>query len=231
MILITLMIVLLIYWIVSAPAPITNVLTCPPGECLTNVYNGIKTCPPTNTETISGDYQVNVCNPPHGCTSPRTPYAVKPDQSTDLAGVCVSNDICRCTNRPQCAEYILSYFSYENGNPFLGVTEFIPFSTDPFAGQRVVFPSVTTGTDILGQIQREPPLQYNNPVSAFCAIPPAWLPRAVSCPRGTLAYLPLDPSAFDRGQLNITPLACVRGSACPPGTIAYWTGKAVACLP
>lgn len=228
-ILILFMIILILYWIRSAPNSVTNTLQCGPGECLTNIYNGIKTCPEPG-QTISGDPAINVCNPASGCALGRTPFAVQPDGSTSVSGQC-AGDICRCVSKPQCANYITSYFTYVNGNPFLGATETIPGVNDPFSGQRVLFPAITSYTNVLGQVISEPPLTYDNPSTGFCAIPSSWLGRVQGggCPRGVLAYLPENPGTFNAGELDITPVGCVQGSPCPTG-IAYWNGTGVACL-
>lgn len=220
-----------------------NGLTCPPGQCATNVLTGTKTCPASATATISYTESNEVCNSPFVCDNPVTPYALNSDGSTNFQGVCAPNTTCPCVREQTCADYIVALFTGANGDPYSDLD-----------GQRLFFPqsnlSITTGgaTD-------QPPLIYSDPGTTFCTVPIAWLgianpgcnfietfsptytdvvncmglPNGCTggyvanpCLQGTLAFVTDDSADFGQADIDTTPVGCVRGEPCPCGTVAIY---------
>ena len=141
-------------------------VVCAPGACATNIQSGFKTCP-ADGQTITADPATQVCNSRFVCDNPLTPYALQSDLSTNFNGACEPNTECACLRAAQCANYIRSAFTTTGGNPFVS-----------FSGQRLTFPQITSYTTANGTTSDQPPIQYNNPATTFCAAPAAWLPLA-----------------------------------------------------
>ena len=213
-----------------------TLLTCAPGQCSTNIYNGEKICPTALEGTIQADPKYQACSSPTICDNPLLPYALQDDGSTNSDGICPAGVICRCLSKPQCADYIVSAFQTVNGNPYLGLD-----------GQRTAFIQTNSHSTITGEVSNQPPISYSNPLTTFCTVPVDWLNRATpgcgfaptmsmdnlrtcmasgrACLVGTLALIPNDPAGWDVSQLERTPLGCVRGEACPAGQVALWDNR------
>lgn len=185
---------------------------CPVGQCATNFFNGVKTCPLTNQDNVIYDPTFQVCNDRSVCTSGSTPYAVQNDGDVSLDGICPVDSDCRCVARPQCGDQVLTVFQVRNGNPFSTLN-----------GQRLIINQISSFDNGVG-FSSEPPIQYDDPLSTFCAIPNSWVDRIGGvCQRGELAYLPTDPNNFDLAQANNAPLACVQGVPCTsPDQTQIW---------
>lgn len=189
---------------------------CAPGQCVTNVSTGEKTCPKDPSTVLTTDPVYEVCNSRFTCENNRTPYAVQSDGSTNSQGLCESGVECRCLPDPQCADYIVSTFSALGGNPYL-----------PLDDQRIVFTQSTSyvATDLDGGnavIVSEPPLRLENASTQFCTVPSSWRSRLVprKCTKGVLAYIPEDPLKFN---YDSTRMGCVpRGVECPEGDVPVW---------
>lgn len=218
--------------------------TCPTGTCPTNIVTGVKTCPQVD-QPSPYDPQIQVCNSKFRCDNPLTPFALLPDGSTTITGVCENNTSCPCLKVTQCPNYILSVFTTSGGNPFQSLQ-----------GQRITFPQESTFVGVNGVRTTVPPIQYNNPATTFCAAPISWLPLAnpgcnfvaepnsityadiVTCmglPRGctggvitnpclqgTLAFISNNPDALTQAEITTTQLGCVRGEPCPCGQVAIF---------
>lgn len=178
----------------------SNSLPCPTGACATNIYNGEKTCPATSSDVVQYDPTLEVCNSPNSCDNPLTPFAVNTDGSTNDTGLCAGSTQCRCLSKAMCSNYVLSTFSAISGQPY-----------NAFAGQRIYFTQSSSYTDAAGANQTLPPLQLDNALTDFCAIPASWVERIspVGCLDGVFAYVPEDPNNFDPTN---TPLSCVIGT-------------------
>ena len=212
-------------------------LACAPGQCVTNVYNGAKTCPQISVESLIANPLNEVCNDKFTCTSLRTPYSMQSDGSTSISGVCELGSVCRCLNKIYCANNILTVFKINNGNLY-----------DSIANRRLTvlqdtFQSNTT-TTVSGGNANLNNLIIENPVSEFCTISNSLLPNLAPgtcnnlntglptdlskcmnlnpCAAGTLAFLPDNLDDFKTADLDITPLACVYGKPCPVGKFALW---------
>lgn len=133
-----------------------------PDQCVTNFYSGEKKCPEQPSEVLLTDPLTETCNSPFTCESRLTPYAVQSDGSTDPTGVCKEGTVCRCVPRPQCPNFATIIFSTTQGNPYQAIDN-----------QRLVFTQETGFIDLAGRYQMVGPIQYNNPVTQFCAIPSA----------------------------------------------------------
>lgn len=216
-------------------------VSCPPGQCATNIYSGEKRCPPV-TGTIVSDAQVEVCSSQFICDNPLLPYAVQSDQSTNQQGICETGVTCRCLSQVQCPEYVTSYFETVNGNPYVSLT-----------GQRTQF----SQSDVTQNLQTKSfsnntPLQLTSPSIQFCTVPLLWLNRTSPgctdestmdattivncmggpngcsgisynpCIRGTLAFITDDSDAFDSTYVQRVPLACVAGEPPPCGKVAIY---------
>lgn len=102
-----------------------TIIPCNPGECPTNITTGQKRCPLSTEITLSIDPRTEVCNPPTACTNSRTPYAVNPDNSININGLCEDNEMCRCVNSEQiegCPFYAQVAFQTNKGG---GLTNYI----------------------------------------------------------------------------------------------------------
>lgn len=220
----------------------TSFIQCSPGQCVTNIFTGAKTCP-TEDIAIYANPTQEVCNPRHSCTNPLTPFALLSDGSTNFYGICEPGVECSCLRIPQCAQYILSVFTTSNGNPYQN-----------FNGQRITFPQESTYVNnISGLPTTNPPIQYNTSTT-FCAAPLSWLPlsnpgcnfttgSSISydellicmglpnqcngslgnpCLQGTLAFITDNPDTFTQSDINTTQLACVRGEPCPCGFVSLF---------
>ena len=155
-------------------------IRCVPGQCATNLQSGFKTCPLNPSESLTVDPAQDVCNSPFVCDNPLTPFAVQSDGSTNINGVCEPNVQCPCLRVSQCPDYILSVFTISNGNPYQGL-----------AGQRITFPQESTYVSSTSGVSTDqPPIQFTNPATTFCAAPLAFLPLSnpgcnfVSAPDG-----------------------------------------------
>ncbi len=135
-------IVFLIFWcwiayIYTAQPPTGQLLiSCLPGQCGTNMFNGEKRCPESDLDVILIDPGYEVCNSKYACENPLTPYAVLADGSTNAAGVCEPNTICRCLNYSTCGDQVSTLFQVINGNLY---------STQP--GTRFTFQQIPMTTD------------------------------------------------------------------------------------
>lgn len=209
---------LLAYSISNQPpqTPIASVIQkCQPGECATNIYNGVKTCPDSNTGIMTFDPTYQVCNSASVCTNSSTPYAVQNDGSVSLDGTCPIDTDCRCISRPQCGLYTLTAFQVINGNAYNTVK-----------GQRMTLAQISS-YNTGNSVSNVTPIQYDDVLSTFCAIPNSWVDRMGGvCERGELSYLAIDPSNFTLEQANNTPLSCMQGLVCSaPDQTQVWNSK------
>jgi hypothetical protein len=225
--------VFIIYILRSEPPPTQTVLQCAPGQCSTNIRTGVKNCPTDSNDTMTIDPSNQVCNSPFTCENSVTPFALQSDGSTNPDGVCQDNVVCKCLTAPQCAYYVTSIFNAQNGNPFQAI-----------APQRLVFEQSTTSISSSNNFLNQPPYQLSSSTTQFCAIPNEWLTRTWplvvnsnfnpdepintqlgSCLAGVIAYVPENPSNFTSTDLPITPLSCVQGELCVPGTTPVWNNS------
>lgn len=142
-----------------------NFLLCPTGSCAINLVSGIKTCPVSEDAAMPYDPSQSTCSGRFVCDNPLAPFAVQSDGSTNINGICEPNVECQCLNISQCPQYVLSAFTTSNGNPYIS-----------FANQRITFPQVSSYINSAGQVSTDPPIQYTNPSTTFCAAPMSWLP-------------------------------------------------------
>lgn len=210
-----------------------EILSCAPMECATDLVTGIKRCPNDINQVVLPTAS-EVCNPRDACTNNLTPYAVNTDDSTNSTGICSEGYVCPCLAGPQCANYILTSFTTNNGNPY----------TD-LPGQQIFF-NQTTST---------PPIKVDN-TDTFCTIPANFLfnsspgcnftttlsmqtldvcmNQVNTCQLGAPAFI-TDNYNFDPNTDYIdTPVACVRGdNVCSSGTIPVFNTKygSMVCIP
>ncbi|PCJ29168.1 MAG: hypothetical protein COA94_02340 [Rickettsiales bacterium] len=204
----------------------TNISTsrtlCPVGKCKTNILSGVKQCPDSKARILVTP-STEVCNSPSTCESNKTPFALKKDGSTNADGVCDEGDVCRCLQKPRCANHITSYFTAEKGTPSLGI---LP--------QRIVFNQVYSYTDISGKYNIKRPLEYINTLTDFCTIPNSWVSDdriwPNNCVLGTLVSIPDEPDTFNKSKISITPMGCVigNGDECPD-KFPYWDKDKISC--
>ena len=198
-------------------------LTCAPGQCVTNIFNGIKTCPDQENQSLVLDPETEVCNSPFVCENPRTPFAVQLDGSTRLS-LCEKNVKCRCLQKPQCSTFTTSTFSIDLGNPFQSPEQ-----------QKFSLLQKTDFENLAMNIIPEPPFSLESETRDFCQIPREWLPFVwpsvvdedgdlTSCLKGSMAFFPEDPENFNTTEdvLNETLLSCVIGGQCPKGKIPFF---------
>jgi hypothetical protein len=205
-------------------------ITCPPGQCGTDILSGQKICPEFDVE-IAIDPRTQVCNSRYVCDNLLTPYAVGSDSATNINGVCPPGVECPCINHFQCADYITAAFTSNGGNPYVTTN-----------GQRITFPQIT----------EVPPITFINPSLTFCTAPAAWLPfsspgcnfvngpgdmdydnivlcmgllegyeglSGSACKHGILAVITGEPDALTRTNITQAQFGCVRGESCPGGQL------------
>lgn len=222
-ILVAALVVFLVFLILKQKTQNSEAL-CPAGQCPTNLYSGIKTCPSNKTDMLQYNPAFEVCNPPNLCTSNLTPFAVQTDFSAVSGLGCPNNSTCNCVTKAQCPNYILSYFVADNGNP-----------AQSLSGQRLIFNQQIEYTQANGVISNTPPLQLLDTSVEFCELSlplvtriapiPCKDPSLTSnvvqcfsdnpCIRGQLAFV----STSTDINLNNTPVGCVNFSACPTGEL------------
>lgn len=218
------LVVLLVFWLFLINAtrnqpPAKGAVYCAANKCATNIFNGVKKCPKTG-EKIIYDPSIEVCNSANSCDNLGTRFAVQSDGSTNIDGKCETGVVCRCLTKQQCANFIVSTFKSNNGN-----------ASQPVGTQRLTFNQATNYKNEAGSMVIDPPFQIGDPSTEFCGVPLEWVKEnrlwPNGCLRGTLAFLPTDPSMFDP---NTTPLGCVRGTTCPSTQMTVWdrtNGKVV----
>lgn len=199
------------------------VLTCAPGQCITNIFNGLKTCPDQGNKSLVLDPEKEVCNSPFVCENPRTPFAVQSDGSTRL-NICEKNVKCRCLQNAQCSTFVTATFSTDLGNPFQSPDQ-----------QKFSLQQNTDFENLAMNFTPEPPFSLKSETRDFCQIPRDWLPfiwpsvideegNFGTCLKGSIAFVPEDPENFNTTEevLNETLLSCVVGSPCPEGKTPFF---------
>jgi hypothetical protein len=205
--------------------PPTTLAPCLPDKCATNIFSGVKRCPPPG-ESISYNTDVEVCNSRFVCDNAVTPLAVQLDGSTSVDGICPTNVECRCvqTGVNTVPTYITNTFSGVNGNPYTSL-----------ANQRLTFtqtltPSLSTITNV---------------TTEFYGVPSTWLARSSPgcvqlpavidfkadsnqreilkncfndinpCLQGALALVPSSASlGVNQRDMNSMAYSCVRAKPC-----------------
>lgn len=179
-------------------------LLCNPGECPTNISTGEKRCPNTVLKQMPYDPGYETCNPVNSCTSNKTPYAIKFDQSTNPLGVC-DTEACRCVNYFATPSYTQTLFTVQGGsiytnNPQLFNSWYLNQIPTSATGQ---------GNNI--------PMQYQDYNNQFYEIAPTLLSRLV--PNVCAEYFTEGPEI----GLSDT-IACVNKNPCLVGKMAYVQG-------
>jgi hypothetical protein len=104
-----LFIIFLSFWTVimiflrQNPQNSTYYLTCDPGKCPINLYNGEKRCPPDTGTSLIYDPAFETCSSEYVCDNNLLPYAITSDGSTNLLGVCDPGIACRCIKDSICS--------------------------------------------------------------------------------------------------------------------------------
>lgn len=228
----------------SSDTAAVTLFQCLPQQCAVNLSTGLKRCATTAGEIITTNPAIEVCSDPFTCSNPVLPYALQSDGSTNNLGQCQSGIQCGCVRQPRCPQYVTSYFTRSNGDPY----------SDPL-GQRITFPQVSGYIDLdSGEVVNSPPLSYTDPNISFCAAPVDWLPFATPgcnfvgtdtmtyqelqicmgaakgcnnvtfnpCLQGTLAVITGDPGSINQLSVLNQEVACVAGQACNCGEIAIY---------
>lgn len=254
------LIILLIAWIILIFLAIDSIpqiyaegngtvlIQCPTDQCATNRYNGEKRCPPPGQQ-IASNAGIEFCSSATICDNDDFPYAVLSDQSTDALGQCEPTATCRCLAKPRCAQYIMSKFETNLGNPYISLE-----------GQRTSFVQNISSTAIVVDAEGDqlvfdnPPLTYETDGLTFCTIPIDWILRSTPgcgfmqvitpgsittcmggplncnpdistfnpCSRGTLAFVTDNSDDFNAESIELIPMACVAGEPCACGNVAVF---------
>jgi hypothetical protein len=200
-------------------------IPCPPDQCATNLFTGLKRCPPAG-EQINSYPSIEVCNSPFLCDNPITPYAVLSDGSATSSGVCQEGITCPCRRLPTCQSYLASIYQATGGT-----------ASQALAGQRISFTQ-----EAASQVNGVPNTYM--PGSQFCTVPLSWLPLAgcnfvpggftnsmdrealqicmdlgTACRNGTLALI-----TDDSENINVATAqyGCVAGKRCPAGQMTVY---------
>jgi hypothetical protein len=225
-------------------------IVCGAGQCATSISNGSKICPQQEVEQLIIDPTTSVCSAALSCSDAQLPFAINPDNSTNLNGVC-SGFICRCTATPSCGNANVVSFDVVGGTPY-----------QTLLGQRVnisqnLITQTTAPTGTPTNINVFNPIALDSTTSSFCTISNSWLNylspgncaiydtltssgiascmQANPCITGTLAFIPQNPLIFDNTQINTTPMACVYGTYtdCSATELVFWdnTNNSIGCVP
>lgn len=219
-------------------------IQCLPGQCAVNILTGLKRCGSGTGEIIAVNPAQEVCSNQFSCSNPLLPYAQQSDGSTNNLGLCQNGVACACLGRPRCPDYVTSYFTRSNGDPY----------SEPL-GQRITFPQVGAYVENnTGVVINSPPLTYTDPNTSFCAAPIDWLPFATPgcgfvgsesmtyqdlelcmgaakgcnnivfnpCLQGTLAVITDDPDSINQVTVLRQEVACVAGKPCNCGETALY---------
>lgn len=183
----------------EAPKP-TYFLQCPEGTCATNIHNGEKRCLDDPTTSIIYDPTFEVCNSRSACENRRTMFAVQEDGSTNGTGVCPSGVTCRCLEKPRCATSVVATFSSVNGILTGGAEANEANDAIILQGPQLVQGDASISLD------------FDDPVTQFCAIRPIFLNRLV--PRTKECNYGEDPTYEEV-------LACIKSNPCTIGRVAF----------
>lgn len=108
-ILFTFFVIFLIFFFQNIPNK-QLLLECEKGKCATNIFSGEKRCAASNDETVLYDPSFEVCNSRFACENSQTPYALLPNGSTNIMGICAEGHTCRCLKNNTCAKEIVTAF-------------------------------------------------------------------------------------------------------------------------
>lgn len=218
-------------------------LTCPQGQCPTNIWNGEKRCSSDSSQSMLYDPEYEVCNSQFTCENTMTPYALNADGSTNDKGVCEEGTICRCLSKPQCPLYSTVLFEMKNGSEYLTGNQ----STRYQIRQKPM--------DDQGNLGYQP-INFANGNTQFCFVDPPSLNRLTPgacnfigsptaadmlscvdknpCINGILTYITrTDPREFVSSKDSVYyPLACVPGVKCPSNQFPVWDSGlgSIACI-
>lgn len=215
-------------------------LSCPSGECGTNMLTGEKRCPENIDDVVLIDPQSEVCNPKYSCTSTLTPYALLSDGSTSFNSTCESGSTCRCLKNAQCGTHVAALFKTINGSLYASSS-----------GNRFTFSQIPLRYDI-----GEKSVQYTTEGTDFCGIktsnlnklspgsctftdqdygkPTATLKIATDCINsnpcvvGSMVLNTTTPEVLEASGVGIDevrniPVTCVRNNKkCSDGYVPYW---------
>jgi hypothetical protein len=222
---------------------------CGAGQCSVNIQTGAKTCPSLASANIIADPATEACTDANRCDEIRIPYALQSDGSTNINGVCEPNVVCRCLNKPRCANQNTVLFTATNGN----VNTALPGQRITIT-QNVISNSGATGATSTG-VAVFPNVVISDPVNQFCTISNSWLqfvsPGTCSelditipsnlalcqsrnfCASGTAAFVPRDINTFSALTVNTTPMACVYGRPCDKDHFTVWdnVSNVIRCVP
>ena len=90
------------------------VRVCNANECAVSLLTGFKRCPEFGQRIVLNSNEV--CSMATSCSSSQMPFAIQPDGSISLSGVCANNTTCNCTNKTRCPDYVQSAFQLTSGN-------------------------------------------------------------------------------------------------------------------
>ncbi|SHO33284.1 Hypothetical protein BQ3484_216 [Cedratvirus A11] len=182
--------------------------TCPTDECATNIFNGVKRCPPSGGQ-INLRGGIEVCNPAFSCRG-STPYALQEDGGTSSSGLCPPGVTCPCFRTPFCPDYVSAFFTVTGASPYENLQ-----GTDAVVYQNTSYVNAARQTVSLA------PLALPDDVS-FCSFPSSWRDRVYprECVRGNLFYTTTQVSLFNPER---DPLSCLSVPACDRGVPVFET--------
>jgi len=183
---------------------------CNANECAVSLLTGFKRCPESGERVVLQPNEV--CSKATSCSASQMPFAIQPDGSISLSGVCANDSTCNCTNKTRCADYILSAFQLTSGNLYTFTStaplQFTQRTDKEFSISEQIFCTLPTEW-----------MRYSTPGCTFSSVNPTReevltcmdvpkLNNGNACVNGTLAYI--DDSSV---------LGCVTGNPreCPLG--------------
>ena len=190
----------IMYMLYKNPPSPKYYLTCNPGQCATNIFNGEKRCADDETVAVLYDPLFEVCNSKYVCDNNQTPYAVYSDGSTDDLGICEVGNICRCVKKPQCSTDTLVTFTAKNDVS----------SQFSASGSRLIYEQNGFPTQGYTGV----PLIYNNYNTQDCMINISYfnivVPRTYQCSNWVGVY----PTMAEA-------MACINSNPCIVGRLAF----------
>lgn len=189
-------------------------VSCPAGQCPTNIVTGSKRCNDTTLRPLE------VCNPQYSCTSSATPYALRGDGGINSDGTCDKNIECPCVGTPKCPKYIASIFNATVPEGTTGLSYTQSGTPGPISTS---YCSLSTNALTLGPCNYFGSMTYDNlvtcaSINSECDANIMSLP----CDRGTLALITSNPDAVNENNYSQFPVGCLFIEKCPCGQLPIY---------
>ncbi len=183
---------------------------CPLGECATSLQNGNKRCPKNLEEFIYFDSSTEVCNPASACTNLDTPYALLPNGTTNIDGICHDGETCNCVKNKGCPVFSQVIFTITESGSYQQTS-----GGNVLTGGNTLFPENNQTCTIDG----------NSLNKLGCLKTPLECLQDNPCVQGVATLIPpigMSPQVFAvRDDKFNFPVTCMPAIDCPAGASIY----------